>query len=63
VHVEKPTPMPLGTPQIPHGLARYRNSASAVSDRRLSPGAMTWPLEININLHYTVRKDSVHASQ
>ena len=63
MHGEKPTPVPQRTLQIPEGLARDRNRASAVSGRRLSPRAMTRPLESNINLHYIVRKGSVRASK
>jgi hypothetical protein len=33
---EKPVPVPLCPPQIPHGLARERTRASAVTDRRLT---------------------------
>jgi hypothetical protein len=37
----KPVPVPLGPPQIPHGLTRDRTRASAVGGRRLSAWAMT----------------------
>jgi hypothetical protein len=41
---EKPVPVPLCPPQIPHGLTRDRNRASAVGDRRLTAWAMARPL-------------------
>jgi hypothetical protein len=34
----KPVPVPLCPPQIPHGLTRDRNRASAVRGRRLTGG-------------------------
>jgi hypothetical protein len=37
---EKPVPVPLCLPQIPHGLTRDRTRASAVSGRRLTAWAM-----------------------
>jgi hypothetical protein len=40
---EKPVPVPLCPPQIPHGLTRDRNRASAVGDRRLTAWAMARP--------------------
>jgi hypothetical protein len=40
---EKPVPVPLHSPQIPHGLTRDRTRASAVGDRRLTAWAMAWP--------------------
>jgi hypothetical protein len=33
---EKPVPVPLGPPQISHGLTRDRTRASAVRGRRLT---------------------------
>jgi hypothetical protein len=33
---EKPVPVPLCPPQIPHGLTRYRTRASALRGRRLT---------------------------
>ena len=40
---EKPVPVPLCPPQIPHGLARDRTGASAVRGRRLTAWAMARP--------------------
>ena len=40
---EKPVPLPLCPPQIPHGLTRNRTRASAVGSRRLTAWAMTRP--------------------
>jgi hypothetical protein len=37
---EKPVPVPLCPPQIPHGLTRARTRVSAVRDRRLTTWAM-----------------------
>jgi hypothetical protein len=41
---EKPVPVPLCPPQIPHGLTRAWTRASAVRDRRLPTWAMARPL-------------------
>jgi hypothetical protein len=40
---EKPIPVPLCPPQIPHGLNRDRTRASAVGGRRLTAWAMARP--------------------
>jgi hypothetical protein len=40
---EKPVPVPLCPPQIPHGLTRDRTRASAVRGRRLTAWAMARP--------------------
>jgi hypothetical protein len=40
---EKPVPVPLCPPQIPHGLTRARNWASAVRGRRLTTWATARP--------------------
>jgi hypothetical protein len=40
---EKPVPVPLCPPQIPHGLTRLRTQASAVGGRRLTVWAMARP--------------------
>jgi hypothetical protein len=40
---EKPVPVPLCPPQIPHGLPRARTRASAVRGRRLTTWAITRP--------------------
>jgi hypothetical protein len=40
---EKPVPVPLFPPQIPHGLSRARKRASAVRGRRLTAWAMVRP--------------------
>jgi hypothetical protein len=40
---EKPVPVPLYLPQIPHGLNRERTRASAVRDRRLTAWDMARP--------------------
>jgi hypothetical protein len=42
---EKPVPVPLCPPQIPHGLTRARSRASAVRGRRLTTWAMARPGE------------------
>jgi hypothetical protein len=41
---EKPVPVPLCPPQIPHGLTRAWTQASAVRGRRLTTWAMARPL-------------------
>jgi hypothetical protein len=46
---EKPLPVPLCPPEIPHGLTRARTRASAVRGRRLTTWAMSRP-----NLHLTL---------
>jgi hypothetical protein len=43
VLVEKPVPMPLCSPQNPHGLSRDRIRASAVGGRRPTAWAMALP--------------------
>jgi hypothetical protein len=40
---EKPVPVPLCPPEIPHGLNRDRTRASAVGGRRLTAWAMARP--------------------
>jgi hypothetical protein len=40
---EKPVPVPLCLPQIPHGLTRARTRASAVRGQRLTTWAMARP--------------------
>jgi hypothetical protein len=45
---EKPVPVPLCPPQIPHGLARDRTRASAVEGLRLTAWAMARPTPFNI---------------
>jgi hypothetical protein len=45
---EKPVPVPLCPPQIPHGLTRDRTRASAVGGRRLNAWAMARPSVLNI---------------
>jgi hypothetical protein len=40
---EKPVPVPLCPPQIPHGLTQHRTQASEVGDRRLTAWAMARP--------------------
>jgi hypothetical protein len=40
---EKPVPVPLSPPQIPHGLTRDRTRASAVRGRRLTAWAVARP--------------------
>jgi hypothetical protein len=40
---EKPVPMPLCPPRIPHGLTRDGTRASAMGGRRLTAWAMAWP--------------------
>jgi hypothetical protein len=46
---EKPVPVPLCPPQIPHGLARDRTRASAVGGRRLTAWTMARPTSFTIN--------------
>jgi hypothetical protein len=41
---EKPVPVPLCPPQIPHGLTRDRSRASAVGGQRVTAWAMALPL-------------------
>jgi hypothetical protein len=43
---EKPVPVPLCPPQIPHGLNRERTRASALRGRRLTTWAMARPQSI-----------------
>jgi hypothetical protein len=39
---EKPVPVPLSPPQIPHGLTRARTQASAVGGRLITVWVMAW---------------------
>jgi hypothetical protein len=53
---EKPVPVPLCPPQIPHGLTRARTRASAMRGRRLTTWAMARPKLITLQRgvsHYT----------
>jgi hypothetical protein len=43
---EKPVPVPLCPPQIPHGLTRERTRTSAVRGRRLTTWAMARPIRL-----------------
>jgi hypothetical protein len=52
---EKPVPVPLCPPQIPHGLTRDRTRASAVGGRRLTAWAMARPYYV-----VTTAVDRVH---
>jgi hypothetical protein len=45
---EKPVPVPLCPPQIPHGLTRARTRASAVWGRRLTTWAMPRPRNVGV---------------
>jgi hypothetical protein len=45
---EKPVPVPLCPPQIPHGLSRDRTRASAVGGRRLIAWAMARPAFVSV---------------
>jgi hypothetical protein len=47
---EKPVPVPLCPPQIPHGLALDRTRSSAVGGRRLTAWAMARPIGVVSNL-------------
>jgi hypothetical protein len=49
---EKPVPVPLCPPQIPHGLTRDRTRASAVRAWRLTPWAMARPIREVYNMKY-----------
>jgi hypothetical protein len=40
---EKPVPVPLCPPQLPHGLTHVRNRTSTVRGWRLTTWAMAWP--------------------
>jgi hypothetical protein len=48
---ENPVPVPLFPPQIPHGLTRDRNRASAVGDRRLTAWATARPNRLLLCRH------------
>jgi hypothetical protein len=51
---EKPGPVPLCPPQIPHGLTRDRTRASAAGDRRLTAWAMARPVHtLNFKFRFT----------
>ena len=45
---EKPVPVPLCPPQIPHGPTRDRTLASAAGGRRLTASAMARPVPLII---------------
>jgi hypothetical protein len=45
---EKPVPVPLYPPQIPHELTRDRTRASPVGGRRLTAWAMARPSQRNL---------------
>jgi hypothetical protein len=47
---EKPVPVPICPPQIPHGLTRARTRASAVRGRRLMTWAMARPITCTYSL-------------
>jgi hypothetical protein len=51
---EKPVPMPLCPPQIPHGLTRDRTRACAVGGRRLTAWAMARPLYVTYNTRFVL---------
>jgi hypothetical protein len=54
---EKPVPVPLCPPQIPHGLTRYRPRASAVGGRRLTAWAMARPVgQVSMSDRYMYRR-------
>jgi hypothetical protein len=50
---EKPVPVTLSPPQIPHGLIWDRTRASAVGGRRLTACVMARPLAIR--LQYSIK--------
>jgi hypothetical protein len=64
---EKPVPLPLCPPQIPHGLTRDRTRSSAVRGRRLTAWAMARPdnkvsLGEDTNWFFKVYNKSFHIS-
>jgi hypothetical protein len=50
---EKPVPVPLCPPQIPHGLTRDRIRASAVGGRRVTAWVMARPKEQRYNYNHS----------
>jgi hypothetical protein len=42
--VQKPVPVPLCPPQIPHGLTRVQTQTFAVRGWQLTARAMAWPV-------------------
>jgi hypothetical protein len=57
---EKPAPVPLCPPQIPHGLTKARTRASAVRGRRLTTWAMALPLEFTLLMTKIYQKIANH---
>jgi hypothetical protein len=49
---EKPVPVPLCPPQIPHGPSRDRTRASTVTDRRLNAWAMARAYSCLLFIYY-----------
>jgi hypothetical protein len=60
---EKPVPVPLSPPQIPHGLTRDRTRVSAVGGRRLTAWAMATDFCTNLNTVLATHTDAQHAGQ
>jgi hypothetical protein len=55
---EKPVPVPLCPPKIPHGLTQDRTRASAVRFRRLTAWAMARPYNSTYTVGFFVRTNS-----
>jgi hypothetical protein len=62
---EKPVPVPLCPPQIPHGLTRDRTRASAVGGRRLTAWAMARSLTVSVlsQLQFLIRRSHLLSAQ
>jgi hypothetical protein len=52
---EKPVPVPLCPPQIPHGLTRARTRASAVRGRRLTAWTTARPSDFHTAINFGMR--------
>jgi hypothetical protein len=60
---EKPVPVPLCPPHIPHGLTRHRTQSSAVRGRRLTAWATARPSDVRFccyNKIWVVWHDNKH---
>jgi hypothetical protein len=56
---QKPVPVPLCSPQIPHGLTRARTRASAVRGRRLTTRAMARPRRPLHSEHFLILHNGI----
>jgi hypothetical protein len=56
---EKPVPVTLSSPQIPHGMTKYRTRASTVRRRRLTARGMARPSVGGLLAMYNIRRRSL----